>query len=290
MVYQTLPLDVAGVEVVVKRIDLVHPTISGNKFYKLKYNLIAAREQGKTQLISFGGAYSNHIHALAHAAQAYGFRALGIIRGDELAQAPLNPTLQDAVAAGMELAFISRHDYRLKHTPEFLQHWLQRYPDAYILPEGGTNALAVRGCEDILAEEDCRNFDVVCCAVGTGGTLAGIINASGDAQQVWGFAALNSTHLSEEVAKWTQKRNWQVFADDVFGGYGRFNAELLDFIVQQHHAYQLPLEPIYTGKAWFRLQQSVHTGRIARGSRVLFVHTGGLQGYRHQFSNTETSA
>ena len=110
-----------GIVVSVKRIDLVHPHIAGNKFYKLKYNLQAAREQGKTLLISFGGAYSNHIHALAHAAHEYGFQALGIIRGQELAEQPLNPTLQDAAALGMQLQFISRADYRQKHTPEFLQ-------------------------------------------------------------------------------------------------------------------------------------------------------------------------
>ena len=257
--YQHIAFD-HGIVVSVKRIDLVHPHIAGNKFYKLKYNLQAAREQGKTLLISF--------------------QALGIIRGQELAEQPLNPTLQDAAALGMQLQFISRADYRQKHTPEFLQAVLQRYPHAYVIPEGGCNDLAIQGCAEILSEADKRDFEVICCAVGTGGTLAGLINASASQQRLIGYAALKTDHLSAEIMHMTHKRQWQVFSEEVFGGYGRFNAELLDFIANTQARAGLPLDPIYTGKAFYRLSQQIHAGDFAPHSRILFIHTGGLQGHR----------
>ena len=277
--YQHIAFD-HGIVVSVKRIDLVHPHIAGNKFYKLKYNLQAAREQGKTLLISFGGAYSNHIHALAYAAHEYGFQAIGIIRGQELAEKALNPTLQDAAILGMCFEFISRSDYRQKHTPEFLQAVLSRHPNAYIIPEGGCNDLAIQGCAEILSDADKRNFDVICCAVGTGGTLAGLINASATQQRLIGYAALKTDHLSAEIMQMTHKRQWQVFSEEVFGGYGRFNAELLGFIANTQARNDLPLDPIYTGKAFYRLSQHIAEGLFASNSRILFIHTGGLQGHR----------
>ena len=277
--YQPIAFD-HGIVVSVKRIDLVHPHIAGNKFYKLKYNLQAAREQGKTLLISFGGAYSNHIHALAHAAHEYGFQALGIIRGQELAEQALNPTLQDAADLGMRFEFISRSDYRQKHTPEFLQAVRSRHPNAYIIPEGGCNDLAIQGCAEILSDADKRDFEVICCAVGTGGTLAGLINASAAQQRLIGYAALKTDHLSAEIMHMTHKRQWQVFSEEVFGGYGRFNAELLDFIANTQARAGLPLDPIYTGKAFYRLSQHIAEGMFAPNSRILFIHTGGLQGHR----------
>ena len=277
--YQHIAFD-HGIVVSVKRIDLVHPHIAGNKFYKLKYNLQAAREQGKTLLISFGGAYSNHIHALAHAAHEYGFQALGIIRGQELAEKALNPTLQDAADLGMRFEFISRSDYRQKHTPEFLQAVLSRHPNAYIISEGGCNDLAIQGCAEILSDTDKRDFEVICCTVGTGGTLAGLINASATQQRLIGYAALKTDHLSAEIMHMTHKRQWQVFSEEVFGGYGRFNAELLDFIANTQARNDLPLDPIYTGKAFYRLSQHIAEGLFAPNSRILFIHTGGLQGHR----------
>ena len=277
--YQHIAFD-HGIVVSVKRIDLVHPHIAGNKFYKLKYNLQAAREQGKTLLISFGGAYSNHIHALAHAAHEYGFQAIGIIRGQELVKQALNPTLQDAANLGMRFEFISRSDYRQKHTPEFLQAVLSRHPNAYIIPEGGCNDLAIQGCTEILSDADKSDFEVICCAVGTGGTLAGLINASAAQQRLIGYAALKTDHLNAEIMHMTHKRQWQVFSEEVFGGYGRFNAELLDVIANTQTREGLPLDPVYTGKAFYRLSQHIAEGLFASNSRILFIHTGGLQGHR----------
>lgn len=274
--YQEILLD-AHVHVHVKRIDLAHPTISGNKFYKLKYNLLEAKQQGYNSLLSFGGAYSNHIYALAHAAQAYGFQSIGIIRGEELQYQTLNQTLQTATNLGMHLEFISRSQYRQKHTTEFLAQLKQHYPDAFIIPEGGTNALAVQGCEEILSQTDQQNFDYICCAVGTGGTISGIINASLDHQKILGFSALKGDFLEKEIQQWTDKRNWQLFSEDTFGGYGKFNDDLLKFIQQIQHHHQLPLEPIYTGKAFYRLMQLVQENYFPIQARILFIHTGGLQ-------------
>lgn len=265
--------------VTVKRLDLVHPHISGNKFFKLKHNLQAAQTQGKTLLISFGGAYSNHIHALAHAARECGLDSIGIIRGQELADKPLNPTLQDACDLGMQLQFVSREQYRQKHTPQFLNALQQRYPHAYIIPEGGSNEAAVVGCEAILSEYDQQHFDVIVCAVGTGGTMAGIVNASEPWQRILGFSALKSEHLSEDIRPWVKQHNWQIFSETMFGGYGKFNANLWDFIAQMQQ-HSLPLEPVYTAKALYRLRECLLSGQLSEHERILFIHTGGLQAMR----------
>ena len=278
--YQTIP--VAGdISITVKRIDQVHPTISGNKWFKLKYNLIEAKRLGYSQLLSFGGAYSNHIYALAHAASEFGFDSIGIIRGAELADKPLNPTLTMARSLGMQLKFISRSDYRRKHTPEFLAELQDSYPSAYIIPEGGTNTLAVKGCEEILSEQDKREFDTIACAVGTGGTFAGLINASQPEQKLLGFSALKGDFLINDIKQWAnnEKQNWTLNPEDKFGGYGKFNDELLTFIADVKARFNLPLEPIYTGKAFYRLLQLIEQGKVASGSKILFIHSGGLQAF-----------
>lgn len=282
--YQSLQIPISTsqcIDITVKRIDLVHPTISGNKWFKLKYNLIEAKRLGCTQLLSFGGAYSNHIDALAHAAAEYGFDSIGIIRGSELADKPLNPTLTRAKALGMELEFITREAYRHKHSAEYLAELKSRYPQAYIIPEGGTNTLAVKGCEEILTDADRCDFDVIVCALGTGGTFSGLVNASSDAQFLLGFSALKGDFLTAQVQQWTAngKDNWMIYDDSLFGGYGRFDQKLIDFIKSIKRQYQLPLEPIYTGKAFYRLLRMLQQGHLSSSSRILFIHTGGLQAF-----------
>ncbi len=253
--YQNITLQ--GQQVSVKRLDKVNPYVSGNKFYKLKYNLAYAQTKGYQQIVSFGGAYSNHIYALAHACAEFGIKSVGIIRGDELANKPLNSSLQTVENLGMKLHFISRQQYRQKHTVQFLAQLQQQYPNSYIIPEGGTNPLAIQGTEEILTDKDKYDYDYICCAVGTGGTIAGIINASLDKQQIIGFSALNSTYQAKDIEQWTNKNNWQLFADDVFNGYGRYNDELIDFIANIKENQGLELEPIYTGKALYRLSQLI---------------------------------
>ncbi|MGA8883456.1 MAG: pyridoxal-phosphate dependent enzyme [Acinetobacter sp.] len=274
--YQTLLLH--GMKITVKRLDLVHPQISGNKFFKLKYNFLDARRQGFKKVLTFGGAYSNHIAAAAYAAHACGFASAGMIRGEELAARPLNATLQAAQQFGMQLRFISREQYRKKHTAEFLAQLRADYPEHYVIPEGGTNALAVQGCREILTENDLNNFDLICCAAGTGGTIAGLIEASLPRQRILGFSALKGLFLNDEVAKLTAKTNWEIIDDYCGGGYAKTTPELLQFIRLFEAKHSLPLEQIYTGKMLFGISQMIQRGEIASDQRVLIIHSGGLQG------------
>ncbi|WP_104488680.1 1-aminocyclopropane-1-carboxylate deaminase/D-cysteine desulfhydrase [Acinetobacter indicus] len=261
----------------IKRLDLIHPQISGNKFFKLKYNLLAARQQGFEKVLTFGGAYSNHIAATAFAAHQFGFQSLGMIRGEELAQRPLNPTLATAQQFGMQLEFISRNAYRQKDQPDFLQHLQQQYPDFYLIPEGGTNALAVQGCREILTAEDAQ-FDLICCAVGTGGTFAGLIEASQQHQQLLGFSALKGDFLTQEVAQLTTKRNWRILDDYCCGGYAKTTPELIQFIQTFEQRYNIPLEQAYTGKMLRGIFDLIDQDKIGPDQKILLIHTGGLQG------------
>ena len=261
----------------IKRLDLIHPQISGNKFFKLKYNLLAARQQGFEKVLTFGGAYSNHIAATAFAAHQFGFQSLGMIRGEELAQRPFNPTLATAQQFGMQLEFISRNAYRQKDQPDFLQHLQQQYPDFYLIPEGGTNALAVQGCREILTTEDAQ-FDLICCAVGTGGTLAGLIEASQQHQQLLGVSALKGDFLTHEVAQLTTKRNWRILDDYCCGGYAKTTPELIQFIQTFEQRYNIPLEQVYTGKMLRGIFDLIDQDKIGPDQKILLIHTGGLQG------------
>lgn len=271
-----------GVEVWVKREDLLHPHISGNKWRKLKYNLQEAQRQGHHTLLTFGGAYSNHIAATAAAGQAYGLRTIGIIRGEE--HLPLNPTLALATETGMALHYISREKYRLKDEPAFLAALKEQFGQVYFLPEGGTNLLAVKGCTEIVQDIDMA-YDYICCAMGTGGTLAGIVAGLAGQQQVLGFPALKGgDFLKEEVQQLVQAysgetyTNWQLITDYHFGGYAKAKPELLTFMEQFKQQHGIQLEPIYTGKMLFGLFDLITKGYFEAGSRIVAVHTGGLQG------------
>ena len=187
------------IELVIKREDKIHPHISGNKYRKLKYNLIAAKEQNFDTLLTFGGAYSNHIVATAAAGKESGFKTIGIIRGEELVhKISENPTLTFAQECGMQFKFVSRNDYRKKIEPHFLAELENEFGNFYVLPEGGTNELAIKGCEEILTEKD-NSFDYVCAPVGTGGTISGLINSTKEHQKVLGFPALKGDFLQEEI-------------------------------------------------------------------------------------------
>lgn len=271
-------ITVEGFEISIKRLDLVHPHISGNKFFKLKYNLLAAQQQGYKKLLTFGGAYSNHIAATAYAAQLFGFESLGIIRGEELASKPLNSTLHTAQRFGMQLQFVTREAYRHKQSSAYLAQLQQDYPDYYVIPEGGTNALAIQGCTEILSDEDRQNYDLICCAVGTGGTITGLIEASHSQQQVLGFSALKGDFLTAEVQQLTKKRNWQITDQYCCGGYAKITPELLQFIQDFEQQYDIPLEQIYTGKMLLGLADLIQQGAFPRDHRILVIHSGGLQG------------
>ena len=277
---QHLPLSFPrGIQLHLKRTDLIPPTISGNKFYKLKYNLIEAKAQGLTSLLTFGGAYSNHIAATAAAGHEYGFHTIGIIRGEELAEKIQdNPTLRQAQDNGMQLHFISRSEYRRKADVDFIEQLKSKFGAFYLIPEGGTNSLAVKGCEEILTEQDKQDFDYVCCAVGTGGTIAGIINSSNDTQKILGFPALKGDFLFDEIKQWTTRSNWDLCLDYHFGGYAKTTPELLQFIEQFQQQTGIEIEPIYTGKMLFGIFDLIERGYFPANSKILAIHTGGLQG------------
>ena len=264
----------------IKREDLLHPYISGNKFRKLKYNLQEAKALGYDTLLTFGGAYSNHIAATAAAGREMGFSTVGIIRGEELAsKIDDNPTLSLAVSGGMELQFVSREEYRKKESEGFLATLKKAFGKVYVLPEGGTNSLAVKGCEEILTEEDLA-FDYICCAMGTGGTISGIINASGAAQMVMGFPALKGSFLSDDIRKFAKKDNWRLIQGYEFGGYGKITSELVQFLNTFYEQTGIPLDPVYTGKMMFGILDMIARKQFPDDAKILVIHTGGLQGIK----------
>lgn len=277
---QQLPIQFANnIRVFIKREDLLHPQISGNKFRKLKYNLIAARQAGYHRLLTFGGAYSNHIAAVAAAGHEFGFSTIGIIRGEELFdKIHTNPTLASAQQHGMQFKFISRSDYRDKTNREFIQQLKHEFGEFYLIPEGGTNALAVQGCHEILTDQDKQQFDYVCCAVGTGGTIAGIIESSLDQQTILGFPALKGDFLHTDIVQWTSKTNWQLINNYHFGGYAKTTPELLQFVQDFKKTTNIEIEPIYTGKMLFGIFDLIEQGFFPAHSQILAIHTGGLQG------------
>lgn len=266
------------ITVTIKREDLIHPVVSGNKFRKLKYNLLQAKNENKKKLLTFGGAFSNHIAAVAFAAQGQGFESIGIIRGDELRdKIASNPTLQFAQECGMQFEFVSRDHYRLKNETSFLETLQEQFGDFYVVPEGGTNELAVKGCQEILTEEDSK-FDYICCAVGTGGTISGIINSALPHQKVLGFPALKGNFLQDEIRIFVQNENWELVSDYHFGGYGKINETLVRFINQFYLDTKIPLDPIYTGKMVFGIFDLIQKNYFPAHSNILLIHTGGLQG------------
>ncbi|ENW08918.1 1-aminocyclopropane-1-carboxylate deaminase/D-cysteine desulfhydrase [Acinetobacter beijerinckii] len=275
--YQTLEIPFP-VQLTVKRLDLIHPQISGNKFFKLKYNLLEAKQQNLNQVLTFGGAYSNHIAATAYAAHYFGFQSIGIIRGEELAKQAFNPTLKTAQDFDMQLHFVSRAEYRLRYELEYLQQLKQRYPNTLTIPEGGTNELAIQGTKEILSADDQENYDVICCAVGTGGTIAGIIESSSDQQHILGFSALKGDFLKQDIQKWTNKTNWSLTDAYCCGGYAKTNSKLLQFMQHFEQQYAVPLEQIYTAKMMMGLFDLIQQGHFPVNARILAIHTGGLQG------------
>ena len=267
-----------AISVHIKREDLIHPFVSGNKFRKLKYNLLQAKEENQETLLTFGGAFSNHIAAVAFSGKEKGFKTIGIIRGDELgSKISENPTLLFAQNCGMQLEFISREAYRLKSEISFLENLKTKFGNFYLIPEGGTNALAIKGCQEILTQKDAK-FDYICCPIGTGGTISGIINSVLPHQKVLGFPALKGDFLKAEIHNFAQNENWEIITDYHFGGYGKVNNELIGFINQFYAENQIPLDPIYTGKMAFGVIDLMHKNYFPAQSKILLIHTGGIQG------------
>ena len=276
---QSIAIDLPnGISLVIKREDLIHPFVSGNKFRKLKYNLLQAKTENQSTLLTFGGAYSNHIAAVAYAGKENGFQTVGIIRGDELAdKIASNPTLKFAQECGMQFEFVSRENYRLKTDFAFLEQLEKKFGSFYLIPEGGTNTLAIKGCEEILTQED-GIFDYVACAIGTGGTISGIINSALPHQKILGFSVLKGDFLQEEIRNFVHKDNWELITDYHFGGYGKVNSDLVDFINRFVEKTKIPLDPVYTGKMVFGIVDLIEKNYFPENATILLIHTGGLQG------------
>ena len=271
----------AGVRLLIRREDMNHPLISGNKWWKLKYNLLRARSLGAETLLTVGGAYSNHIYSVAAAAHSLNFKSIGIIRGERTL--PLNPTLKFAEDQGMTLQHISRSAYRAKTLAGFMERLRKQFGSFYFIPEGGTNDLAIQGCRE-LGENLSReiDFDIVCVPVGTGGTLAGLLQALPEGKRAIGFSVLkNGGFLEGEVQQWSGsevRASWRMETRFDFGGYAKATPGLHEFIRAQNETNLLPLDSVYTAKMLYGILELIRTGEISGPTTVLMVHTGGLQG------------
>lgn len=281
-----------NISVHVLRLDSYCPvgfsSATGNKYFKLKENIAYAKRNGFQRILSFGGAYSNHIHALALAGSDFEIPTIGIIRGEESFR--VNPTLQDAKVAGMHLEFVDRTEYRKRNDSGYLENLQARYPDAYIIPEGGSNNLAVEGCKEILdhARHSIGNsFDHIFVPCGTGATIAGIVASSRKNQNVYGVSVLKNAHyLNEEVVQFLaqesviENTNWDILHDYHFGGYAKVTDQLKNFVEEFSSKSNIAIEPIYTGKMFYAIFDLIEKQVIPSGASILAIHTGGLQGLR----------
>ncbi|ACC79355.1 1-aminocyclopropane-1-carboxylate deaminase/D-cysteine desulfhydrase [Nostoc punctiforme] len=293
----------AGVDLYVLRLDLMHPWVNGNKWFKLKYNLLEAKEKNFTTLLTFGGAYSNHIYATAAAGNLFGFRTIGVIRGEE--RLPLNPTLNFAVQQGMQLVYTNREMYRQRNTPVVEEYLQQRFGEVFIIPEGGSNLNGVRGCMEIIGDamstavtERSRSagyayaFDRICVACGTATTLTGIALSLHQGQRAIAFPVLkNGSFLAQEIESLltnylasdlptpsNSPAFWELVCDYHFGGYAKVNKELLLFSQQFREEHGIPLDYVYTAKMFYGVMDLLKQGFFSKGDSLLLVHTGGLQG------------
>lgn len=283
---------VHGVEIHMKRDDLIHPDVSGNKWRKLKYHYRAFRQSHKEVMLTFGGAFSNHIAATAALGKMYGFKTKALVRGEEITS---NATLDFCRSCGMEIETLSRKQYDARDNPEFLALLTQTLPEVYLVPEGGKGVQGMRGCMDIMDEVN-DSFDMVCVAGGTGTTMAGIM-CSGYKTGFHLFPALKGgaflraaiqkhivdfgSELSTQGLGKVSTRSGLFLQNDYhFGGYGKVQAELIHFMNEFYGKYGIPLDPVYTGKMMYGIYDLIKNGKIKAGTRMLAIHTGGLQGIK----------
>lgn len=279
----------------VLRLELAHPDVQGNKYFKLKYNLNYVQEQGFRSILTFGGLFSNHIHAVAQACSELGIKSIAVLRGED---DPESPTLKFIRSKGMETLFISREMYRLRNMPAFIAELSEQFGKVYVLPEGGTNELAVQGCMEILTGiEDA--YDHIFCAVGTGGTLAGIISTPGLTAKVTGVAALKGGQdtISPVIKKLlqgnTEQVQWSLVFDQHFGGYGKYHPALHAYLDTFEQEHGIKPDPMYTGKMFYKVQDMISNGMFASNEKILCIHTGGLQGWNgwhYRYSNKYQSS
>ncbi len=282
----------SGIELFIKREDEIHEKISGNKWRKLKYNLIFAKNHGHEGLLTLGGAYSNHIAAVACAAKLYGFKATGLIRGR--AHLPLNPTLQLAEEEGMSFIYLDKLAYRDIKTLAGIEI-LKKYgfEDYYFVPEGGTNALAIKGCEEIITDMENKTFDYICVSIGTAGTMSGILKGLRGQNKLIGFSSLKGDFAGAMLESLLEKhdipfKNYSIINEYHFGGYAKYKTELIQFINTFKTEHQIQLDPIYTGKMLYGIYDLIKKNYFPPKSKILAIHTGGLQGivgFNQRFGN-----
>ena len=276
-----------GISLFIKREDLIHQHISGNKWHKLKYNIEAAKKQDKQTILTFGGAYSNHIAATAYAGKIFNFKTIGIIRGENIPH--LNPTLTFAHDCGMQLEFISRTDYKEKNESHFIEKLEQKFGDFFLIPEGGNNILAVKGCSEML-EEVKNDYDYYSVSCGTGTTIAGMSICLDEKKEILGFSALKGgDFLRQDIKNCLldynnlfdsnhKGLNFDIKTDYHFGGYAKINSELFEFVKTFKENFNIQLDYIYTGKMMFGIYDLIKKRYFNEGSKILAVHTGGIQG------------
>ncbi|WP_322844085.1 1-aminocyclopropane-1-carboxylate deaminase/D-cysteine desulfhydrase [Pseudomonas sp. B33.4] len=281
-------LAAASVEVAILRLDQIDPLISGNKWFKLIEHLKAADRAGAEGIISLGGAHSNHLHALAAAGKRLGFKTVGLLRG----HAQETPTVQDLQAFGMQLHWLGYGGYRARNEPGFWEPWHAQYPQLYAVPEGGGGLAGALGCAAIQQQAQAQlhtlgwsDYHAWWLPCGTGTTLAGLVLAEAGGHPVYGALAVPDDHgVAPQVESILQAAGHgngsYALLDASRGGFARVDPALLAFIEQTEQASGVPLEPLYTGKALLALKQQVEAGRFTIGTRLIFIHTGGLQGWR----------
>lgn len=263
------------IKLYIKRIDLIDKYISGNKWYKLKYNIKFAINNSKKCVLTFGGAYSNHLLATAVISNQYNLKSIGLVRGEK--KQNLNPILRLVEKYGMHVDYISRSYYRNRDDKNMIADLKKKYGDFYLIPQGGTNDLGVKGAQEILSVSDNQNY--ICVPVATGGTFSGIINSSKTKQKILGFKSIKGVgDLEENIKKFTNNNNWNLLDDYTFGGFAKYDADLVNFIKNFDLNYSIKLDIIYTSKMMYGLFDLIRKGYFKRKSSILAIHTGGLQG------------
>lgn len=283
-----------NIQLNILRLDILEPEIQGNKYFKLKYNIAKAKEENKTTLLTFGGEYSNHIHATAIAGKQKGFHTIGIIRADK--QTELTFTLKDATKNSMKLFYLNRTDFRIarklvneNELDAFVGILLKNdieidITKTYIIPEGGTNALALKGTAEILDFAKTKDYKTVCCAIGTAGTIAGIIKSIDKNKKILGFPALKGNFFEKDINRLLNDTNqatytnWKLNHDYHFKGFGAFNEALIDFVNWFYQDYNIPLCTLYTGKMFYGIFDLIDKGLLTNDDKLLVIHTGGIQG------------
>jgi 1-aminocyclopropane-1-carboxylate deaminase len=267
---------VTGIDMV--RLDTLHPVVSGNKWFKLRLNLSRAADTGKKTVVTFGGAYSNHLVATACAAQHFRLASVGIVRGSE---DQITPTLQQCRDFGMQLIFVSHGDYRNRNQPQWGEALVAGFDDPYIIPEGGANERGRAGA-GLLTRYITADYTHIALCVGTGTTLAGIRNALSTSQTIIGFVPMKQSdeqhqYISENLSE-NRNHDWTLINDTYFGGFGKWNDSLLQFMNEFHDDNKIPLDIIYTSKMMYNLQQMLADNYFSSCDKILCIHSGGLQG------------